>query len=205
MGRSHESIEPQRPETEQQAAAFLTLEPSAAQHGARATPRRRKPVPLGKVIGILLLAVALRAALDLDEQRVPDHVLAPGRGAPAPGSGAPAAGEEHARTGGGNVATGAASPQGLHPHGEWRRPDSGGDGEEFRWRWSGPPLPWCVVLLDENLVELARSESTVETRAPIPLAWAPELAPGERRYWLVEGTHGERRVASAPVPFRVMR
>lgn len=71
----------------------------------------------------------------------------------------------------------------------------------FTWRWSGRGAPrWTVVLLDEQLDEIARMP------APGPSAEAvgavlERLTEGERFHWYVEGDLEGRTTRSAPAAF----
>ena len=76
---------------------------------------------------------------------------------------------------------------------------------DFAWEWSGPETVWELVVLDEDLLEAARSAPTISRSYRPEGAVASVLARGGRFLWFVEGRIEGQGFRCIPVPIRIAK
>jgi hypothetical protein len=145
-------------------------------------------VPWSKLVGVVLVAFALRLAVDPDYP-IPRDEMARTQ---ARRSGAPR------REPGGTASRPSSSrmlPEALAPRGPVRRSEL-----TFRWQWSGDPAEWRIVVFDdsfEQVVEFRVGSACSHTPAAGSLS---RLASGVSGFWLVDASIAGRKVSSVPMP-----
>jgi hypothetical protein len=141
--------------------------------------RHEKLLQPHKLLGVLLVALALRLALD------PDY--------PVPRPLVPADLEAPVRPI-------ARVPELVAPLGPSAR-----EAFEFRWRWSGASVPWRVVVLDDDLAPIVEGVATAEGRLLPDATMRARLPEDAPMHWFVEAELNGRTVRSAVVPFVLVR
>lgn len=137
-----------------------------------------------KLLGILLVALALRLALD------PDYPIPREKMREM---------ERKAALESPMSRPSLLAPEPLSPQGDVRRLDL-----RFHWQWAGPSVDWTIVVFDDNLERIVEMYVGPLLEASLDEHSAEKVPVGTALHWQVEGLWKGHLLRSMPTPFRVL-